>query len=225
MWLSRQSVIAVVLLLGSGSVQASIFGEENISLAKMITQLEGMYTKMVETVEEAKAQNATLSKMNDAIKTVKEETDAVENTFLRNIDEVFRRDLEGVTELDALSGMTMEQKLLTLSREFDRRLSKPLSEEERQHIESQKRLVDKEQFLLRLEQASQENLAKAADGVTDKEALQISAESAAIYAALAASERSKQAENERRRLDDSIQHDRVMNMQSGIFGAAAERER
>jgi len=85
--------------------------------------------------------------------------------------------------------------------------------------------VDKEQYLLRLEQASQENLAKAADGVTDKEALQISAESAAIYAALAASERSKQAENDRRRLDDSIQHDRVMNMQSGIFGAAAERER
>jgi len=136
MWLSRQGVFAL-LLLGSGTAQASIFGEENISLAKMITQLEAMYTKMVQTVEEAKAQNATLSKMNDVIKSVKEEKDAVENTFLRNIDEVFRRDLEGVTELYAFSGVPMEQTLSTLRRELERRLSNPLLEDARQQIESQ----------------------------------------------------------------------------------------
>lgn len=219
------SVIACLLLFTSASAQASIFGEENVALSKMIAQLEAMYTKMSTMVDEAKAQNETLLKVNDAIKTVKEERDAVQNTFLRDLDEVIKRDLEDITELDELSGMTVEQKLLALSREFDRRLSQPLSAEERQHIEAQQRLLKQEEYLLKLEKASKENLSKAADGVTDKEAAQITAESAAIYAALAASEKSRQLESERQQLQDTIQHDRIMEMQSGVFGAASKRER
>ena len=224
MWPRKQSVFVLLILFVSNSAHASLFGEENISLAKMITQLEAMYTKMVETVEEAKAQNETLTKMNDVIKEAKQEVDAVENTFLRDIDEVFRRDLENVTELDSLSGMRLEDKLMTLSRELDRRLQQPLSEDERNNLEAQKRLVEQEAFLLKLEAASQQNLSKAADGVTDKEAAQIAAESAAIYAALAAAERSREVANDRERVEDDTQHDRIMDMQSNIFGAAAERE-
>lgn len=220
----RGGVLTLVLLLATSPARASIFGEENVSLAKMITQLEAMYTKMVDMVQEAKAQNETLSKLNDAIKTVKEEKDAVENTFLHNLDDVFRRDLENVTELDALSGMTLEEKLLTLSRELDRRLEQPLDETERERIKAQQRLIEKERFLLQLEQASHENLGKAADGVTDKEAAQIAAESAAIYAALAASERSRQLAEQREGVEDSIQHERIIELQADIFGAASRRE-
>ncbi|ALP54963.1 hypothetical protein Tel_17050 (plasmid) [Candidatus Tenderia electrophaga] len=224
MRLRRSGVLTLALLLVASPAKASIFGEENVSLAKMVTQLEAMYTKMVDMVQEAKAQNETLSKVNDAIKTVKEEKDAVENTFLHNLDDVFRRDLGNVTELDALSGMTLEEKLLTLSRELDRRLEQPLDEAERERIEAQQRLIEQERFLLQLEQASHENLSKAADGVTDKEAAQIAAESAAIYAALAASERSRQLAEQREGVEDSIQHERIIELQADIFGAASRRE-
>lgn len=224
MWRRKQSVFVLLILFVSNSAHAGLFGEENISLAKMITQLEAMYTKMVETVEEAKAQNETLTKMNDVIKEAKQEVDAVENTFLRDIDEVFKRDLENVTDMDNLSGMRLEDKLMSLSRELDRRLQEPLSEDERHNLEAQKRMLEQEAFLLKLEAASQQNLSKAADGVTDKEAAQIAAESAAIYAALAAAERSRQVADDRERVEDDTQHDRIMDMQSNIFGAAAERE-
>lgn len=225
MWLRRQGLFVFIFLIASNSAHAGLLGEENISLAKMVTQLEAMYTKMVETVEEAKAQNDTLSKMNDVIKEAKEEVDVVQNSFLHNIDDVFSRDLDNVTGLDNLSGMSLEDKLIALSRELDRRLREPLSEAERNNLEAQKRLVMQEEFLLKLESASQENIGKAADGVTEKEAAQIAAESAAIYAAMAAAERNRQVANDRERVEDDTQHDRIMNMQSGIFGAAAERER
>ncbi len=217
-----RNALYAVLLLVSYNAHGSVFGEENLALAKMIAKLEAMYTKMVDMVDEAKAQNETLLRVNQGIKHFKEEKDAVENTFLRHLDERFARDVANFMEAYDLAGKPIDEQLMMLSREIDKRIGGADSESEKRALRAQKDAVSREQYLRELEKASAENLHKSSDGVTDKEAQQIAAQSAAIYAALAAAEGRRQAEEERARLGDTLRAEQLLDGNAAIFGAAAK---
>ena len=115
-----RKVFIIGMLLFSSMAHA-VVGEENISLAKMVAQLEGIYLQAKTMVEEAKAQSETLTAVSTTIKTIKNEVDAVKNSFLWNIDEVIKEDIESLTNLDDMGGMSLEDKLMALSDELDRR--------------------------------------------------------------------------------------------------------
>ena len=218
-----RKVFILGMLVFSPMSQASAFGEENISLAKMVTQLEGIYLKAKTMVDEAKAQSETLTTVSNTIKTIKNEVDTVKNSFLWNIDEVIKNDIESVTNLDDMGGMTLEDKLMTLSDELDRRLQDPnLSEADARILRDTRSLILREQMLRELEKASMQNLRNANDGVTDKEAAQITAQSAAIQAAIAAAEAKSHATDERRAVEDTAQMNRLTKQSAEIFEAAAK---
>ena len=214
--------VMILCFMASLPVQAGILGEENISLAKMITQLEMIYTKTRDMVKEAQAQSETLTKVKDTMNTIKQEADAVRNTFLWDIDAIIKQDIERLTSLDDMGGMSLEQKLMTISDELNRRLSDPsLDNDARSRLEEAKSMLKREQMLVELEKASKVNLRGAADGVTDKEAAQIVAQSAAIQAAIAAAEARSASADQRRALHDTELMDRVPAGAANIFGAAA----
>jgi hypothetical protein len=199
-----------------------LFGEENVSLAKMVAQLEAMYNKMVKMVEEAEAQNETLLRVNEGIKHIEEERDAVQNTFLRNLDDRVARDVDSLAAPYDFAGKSLDEQLAMLSRELDKRIRAADSASEKELLSAQKQAVAREQYLRELEKASAENLKNAGDGVTDKEAKQIAAQSAAIYAALAAAEGRRQAEQERAAIGDAIRAEKSLDNNAAVFGAAAK---
>ncbi|KAF0190541.1 MAG: hypothetical protein FD165_2622 [Gammaproteobacteria bacterium] len=215
-------VLSIILLLMSFTASAGMFGEENVSLAKMVTQLEAMYNKMITMVEEAKAQNETLLRVNEGIKQIEEERDAVQNTFLRHLDQRVARDVDALASPYDFSGKSIDEQLTMLSRALDQRIRAADSPAEKQLLAEQKQAIEREQYLRELEKASAENLKNASDGVTDKEAQQIAAQSAAIYAALAAAEGRRQAEQERASLGDAVRAEKILNNNAAVFGAAAK---
>ena len=153
--------------------------------AGSIAAIQKMYQTMVVQLQELKAQSEFLSDVNTVAKESLRQYDAVNNVSLAAIKKRLQEDKESLTLLDNLDGMSDRQKLETLSKELDRRITDPATTAlERQRLQDRLALTHALKRLQDLEDATNQNLAKSAGALTEREALHLTSQSAAILAKL-----------------------------------------
>jgi hypothetical protein len=211
------------LLFFSLSANASMFGEENLTLAQMVAQLELIYTQTVEMVKKATVANETFTKINNVVKTAKEGYDAVKNSFLWDIEGMLAREFEDLQDEFDFSGLTIEQQIDKMTNLVDRRIRNTNDPAERKILKEKKAYLKKQEFLLKLEQAAAENLKKASGGLTDKEASQNIAINSAIQAQMATRREQRAIENEDENLGDAIFVNKVLKANATLARPRSER--
>jgi len=153
--------------------------------AGSIAAIQKMYQTMVVQLQELKAQSKFLSDVNKVAKESLRQYDAVNNVSLAAIKKQVLDDKESLTQLDNMNGLSDREKLETLSKELDRRIKSPTtSEVERQRLLDRLALAQTLKRLENLEEATNQNLSQSAGALTEREALHLTSQSAAILAKL-----------------------------------------
>ncbi len=211
-----------LLFFASLSANASMFGEENIALAKMVAQLEMLYTQTVDMVKQATVTSETITKVNDAVKTVKEDYDAVKNSFLWDIEGMLTREYEDLASMFDLNGMTLEQKIDAMTGLIDRRIAGSDDPDEKALLKKKKMLLKKEKFLMQLERAAAENLKKSKSGLTDKAASQNIAINTSIMAQMAARQERREQVMESERTEDALFVNKLIKNNAALSQPSSE---
>ena len=122
--------------------------------AGSIAAIQKMYQTMVIQLQELKAQSKFLSDVNQVAKESLRQYDAVNNVSLAQIKKRLDEDKESLTLLDNLNGKNKREKLETLSKELDRRISDPnISDREKKQLQDQLALTQSLKRLQDLEDA------------------------------------------------------------------------
>ncbi|MCP5007560.1 MAG: hypothetical protein GY941_27040 [Planctomycetes bacterium] len=183
----RQFLILTMLIF-SQNVSADMFG---ISESGMLMKLQAMYKTMIETLNEAKTQNQQLSSVKTTLNGMIDTNNEVENFDADRIARRISNDLENVTQMDDLSGMSESQRIRAIQRMLDRRIADPdTSAEERQRLLNEQQLLDdiqaRNEILELIESNSANNLQRSSTDLSERDSSRISAESLAALSQIEA---------------------------------------
>lgn len=191
--MSRQFIVTLMLagllLIQTAPSHASIFGEENGWLAQMTAYLSDVYNNTKKALQEYKQANSTLTEVKDATKDALRDYDALQNIKATDWKAMVERDIEALTELDNMDGMTREQQLRTVLRELDRRIADPnTSEAEKKAAAEQKKLLLQQEEQAKLRAMCREALKKTAGSASERQLQQAQTQCQAAQAIAATTE-------------------------------------
>ncbi len=177
---SRHFLI-VLLFAFQSSIHADMTGTGDF---KIIAELQAMYKQMVQTLEEAKAQSESLTKVKTTLNSVVETTETIRNFSVDSIVNRVTRDFDNLTEFDNMDGMSNEQKIKILQRELKRRIDDPKTtdEEEGKYNKQLDMLADIEnrnETLKLINENATENLEATGKDLSARDSNRIAAESLA----------------------------------------------
>ncbi len=193
-----QHFFAVFLLVFCASSHADMTGAGDM---KIIMELQAMYGQLVETLNEAKAQSESLTKVKSTLNSVVETTNTIRNFSVDNIVNRVTRDIDNLTEFDNMDGMSNEQKIKVLQRELNRRIddSKSTDTEKEKYKKQLDMLSDIEkrnELLGLINENATDNLKATGKDLSQRDSSRITAESLATLTQIEA-QREMRANQER----------------------------
>ena len=171
----KRPLICLLGFMLSGPASAGV-GE-----AKMIAQLQAIYTSTVEQLQQIKDQSETMNQVKSGLNYSVESYYDIKNFSLDRIVSRIQSDIEGLTELDNLAGKTMEQRILIVQRELRRRIDDPdISADERERLEQEDEMLEsirlRSEILTEMNANAVGNMAEASNDLGTKDSGRISAE-------------------------------------------------
>ncbi len=177
--MNYKMLLIITVLTFPPSLSADMFGAADMQI---VMKLQAMYKTMIETLNEAQTQNEQLATVKTTLSDMVDTRDYVENFDADRIARRISNDLDNVTQMDDLSGMTESQRIRAIQRMLDRRIADSnISEEEKQRLLNEKELLDdiqaRNEILELIEDNASNNLQRSSTDLSERDSSRISAES------------------------------------------------
>ena len=209
----KQLVVLVFLLVFALPAKAVFFADQVLEQS----QLMQMYATMLEQLQSMKAQQEALSQLKKLYKEANETYKFVKYFDANRIVKEAQTQMEMVTGLDDMAGKTLEQKLDIIDREMDRRIADAKTETEQERLLKRKGELTREMLLIEMESIALRNNEMATNDIGVKESSQITAQSSAQMAALAAAEAKNAEKQKARSQSDRESRDRFFDSSGDIY--------
>lgn len=200
-------IIITLISLSLQNAQADMFGGADF---KIITELKAMYSKMKETLHEAKTSSEALSSVRSTLTDMNDTRNGIQNFDANRIVRMINRDIANITEMDNLDGMNSQQKIRAVQRMLNKRIEDPdTTDKDQTRYEREVKILDdihSRNEILELTNANAtKNLDQTTTDLSTRDSSRIAAESLATLASI----------ESQRQIDENIQKtEKIRDQQS-----------